>query len=482
MLLLQRANELLAENKLKEAEFMFKAVLKEVPDNGPALFGLGRIAMRLEQYDHAIYFLKRACNHLPKMLDPLFALGDAFLAVGSAVDAKTVLEYTLSIAKHNAHAHYYLGQFYLNHGFISEAKNTFTAGLKCPTGPVSAFMLFELSKLDDRQNLVDHIKSLSELLNQYDNKRLEVVIHYALANCYHRSEDFKSAFLHYKLANEAQYTQCHFQTEDMLPFFGSIKSVCGSDFFNQSLDKVTATFTPVFIVGLPRTGSTLLEQMLIQHENIDSLGENTAISDKVVSYLEKRVEAPFPECLHRLSTHVLDYGREIYTNEIRNARIEAPYVINKLPSNFQSIGVIRKLFPDARFIHVTREFNANAWSVYSNYFEHDEPYFCSAREYQIYAQAEEELMTHFKQCIGRHIHTVSYETLLAEPEKTIKSTLNFLDQYYDPECMNYYKGKRLVHTLSKSQVRQPLTKAPIEAWKKYQKDFEGLLNQESVSP
>lgn len=475
MLLLQRANELLAENKLKEAEFMFKAVLKEVPDNGLALFGLGRIAMRLEQYEHAIYFLQRACNHLPKTLEPLFALADAFLEVGSAVDAKTVLEYALSIAEHNAQAHYYLGQFYLNHGFIEEAKNTFISGLRCPKGPVTAFMLFELSQLDKASQLTPYIELLKELESNYDNTRLQIVINYALANCYHRFGDPAQAFLHYKVANESQYKLCHFTTQDMAPFFAELITFFDKNYFAKPTDKVKATFTPVFIIGLPRTGSTLLEQMLIQHQSIDSLGENTAISDKVVRFLESRVEAPFPACMQRLSTSVLDHGREIYTNEIRNARIDAPYVINKLPSNFQSIGVILKLFPDARFIHMKREFMANAWSVFCNYFEQNEPYFCSAKDYQLYAQQEELVMEHFKSCIGRQIHTVQYEELIAQPEKIVKGALNFLDQVYDPICLQYYKGKRLVHTLSKAQVRKPINKAPLEAWKKYQKDFEALL-------
>lgn len=475
MLLLQRANELLAENKLKEAEFMFKAVLKEVPDNGHALFGLGRIAMRLEHYEPAIYFLQRACNHLPKMLEPLFALADAFLAVGSSVDAKTVLEYTLSIAEHNAQAHYFLGQFYLNHGFVDEARSTFKAGLNCPKGPVTAFMLFELSQLDKPAALEKHIDLLKDIESTYDNSKLKTVIYYALANCYHRINDSALAFAHYKLANDTQHQRCHFSTKDMEPFFDELIGFFDKPFFTEPTDKVIATFTPVFIVGLPRTGSTLLEQMLIQHTNIDSLGENTAISDKIVRFLESRVNAPFPTCMQRLSTSVLDHAREIYTNEIRRARIDAPYVINKLPANFQSIGVIYKLFPDARFIHVKRDFMANAWSVFSNYFEQDEPYFCSAKDYQLYAHYENSVMEHFKACIGKKIHTVQYEDLIEKPEKIVKGALTFLDQHYDPACLQYYKGKRLVHTLSKAQVRKPINKAPLEAWKKYQKDFEALL-------
>ncbi|WP_249349321.1 sulfotransferase, partial [Pseudoalteromonas phenolica] len=87
-----------------------------------------------------------------------------------------------------------------------------------------------------------------------------------------------------------------FRTVDMLPFFESIKLHCGKAFFDKPSDRVKTTFTPVFIVGLPRTGSTLLEQMLVQHSNVGTLGENTVISDKIVPYLSKRNNAEFPAC------------------------------------------------------------------------------------------------------------------------------------------------------------------------------------------
>ncbi|MFC3034767.1 tetratricopeptide repeat-containing sulfotransferase family protein [Pseudoalteromonas fenneropenaei] len=475
MLLLQRANELLAENKLKEAEFMFKAVLKESPDNGSALFGLGRIAMRLKQYDHAIYFLKLACNHLPKMLEPLWALADAFTAVGSAVDTKTVLEYAISIAKHNAETHYYLGQFYLDHGFIKEATQTFRNGLSCPPGPVTAYMLFELSQLDTPAQLEKQLPLLHELVQQYENKPLRIVLYYALANSLHHIKDFKQAFDYYVLANQTQRELCQFHTAQMLPFFTDLKARCDSKFFTTNRDRVAATFTPVFIVGLPRMGSTLLEQMLIAHSQIGSLGENTIISDAIVPFLEQRVNKPFPLCLHDLSTSVLDHCRELYTDEIRRNRLDKPYIINKLPANFQNIGIIHKMFPDARFIHVTRERMANAWSVFSNFFAADEPYFCDANEFQQYADMVDDTLAHFKSCIPRNMFTVSYEDLVADPEKWLKQVLSFLDQRFEPECLEFYKGKRLVHTLSKAQVRKPISKRPITAWQAYEKPFKGLL-------
>lgn len=475
MLLLKRANDLLAENKLREAEFMFKAVLKENDKNGPALFGLGRICMRLEEYDSAIYYLKRACEHLPKMLDPLFALADAFIQVGSPVDAKTVLEYTLSVAEHNTQAHYELGQFYLDHGFIDNAKRTFEKGISCPKSAVTVFMLYELVQIAPKKELSKYLESLKTLLNDYDDNRLKAVVYYALAKCHHRLEEYEQAFDYFKLANSTQLNYCDFRTEYMAPFFKSIAQQCDSKFFQARKDKVHTSFIPTFILGLPRTGSTLLEQMLIQHSNIGSVGESTVISDKLVPYLTQRSESPFPDCLQNLSTSVLDHCRSLYIDEIKKHRVGEEVVINKLPANFQNIGLIYKLFPDARIIHLTRDFNATAWSVFSNHFAENEPYFCSLSEFQLYAQYQDNLMTHFKQMLPRNIYSLTYENLLDDPVEEIRKVLNFMYQEFQPECLEFHKARHKVDTLSKSQVRQPINQAPRSNWRSYEKLMATLL-------
>ncbi|QTL38149.1 tetratricopeptide repeat-containing sulfotransferase family protein [Pseudoalteromonas viridis] len=478
MLLLERASELLEENRLREAEFMFKQVLKQNPKNGKALFGLGRICMRLEQYDNAIYYLKRACEHLPKMLDPLYALADAFVAVGSPVDAKTVLEYTLSVARHNAQAHYHLGQFYLDYGFIDNARNVFEAGLACPHSGITVFMIHELIKLTEGDKLNEYLALLDTLDADLENPRLHIVTHYAKANAYEKLANIDAAFSHYQQANTAQHALCDFHTSAMQPFFDYLKRSFNEAYFAKPADKVKATFTPVFIVGLPRTGSTLLEQMLIQHSQVGSMGESTVISDDIVPYLSMRNEAPFPDCTKTLSTSMLDHCRNLYVDEIKRHRVAEEAVINKLPANFQNIGLIYKMFPDARFIHMTREFMPNAWSVYSNHFAEDEPYFCSLQEYQLYSDMTDDVMAHFKAMLPRNIHTMSYEKLLEEPEREIRKALNFMYQKYEPECMEFYKSHKVVSTLSKAQVRKPLNTAPLVNWKK----FEAQITKELASP
>ncbi|EGI74034.1 putative protein-tyrosine sulfotransferase [Pseudoalteromonas distincta] len=203
-MLLEKANQLLQQNKLKEAEFHFKTLLNSNPENGEALFGLGRIALRLERYDAAVYLLQKACERLPHMLEPLHALADAFNGVHSPNDALTVLEYAKKLASHNPEPHYYLAQHYLTHGELDKAHTTFAHALSIGVYPVTAYILFELVQLGRFDKEHNYVSNLHHLLTQTSNLRLKMVCYYALANSYDALEDTEQAFNYFILANKLQ--------------------------------------------------------------------------------------------------------------------------------------------------------------------------------------------------------------------------------------------------------------------------------------
>ena len=200
-MLLEKANQLLNENKLKEAEFHFKTILDSDPENGEALFGLGRIALRLERYDAAVYLLQRACERLPHMLEPLHALADAFNGVHSPQDALTVLEYAKSIASHNPEPHYYLAQHYLTYGELDKAYSILKHALGMGNYPVTAYILFELVQFGRFNNEQNYINELHQFLTLTNNLRLKMVCYYALGKSYDQLNDTEQAFNYFSLAN-----------------------------------------------------------------------------------------------------------------------------------------------------------------------------------------------------------------------------------------------------------------------------------------
>ncbi|MBB1333439.1 sulfotransferase [Pseudoalteromonas sp. SR44-5] len=475
-MLLKKANQLLAENKLQEAEFHYKTLLESDPQNGEALFGLGRIALRLERFDAAVYLLQRSCERLPNMLEPLHALADAFNGVNSPNDALTVLEYAKSIASHNPEPHYYLAQHYLTHGELDKAHTTFAQALSIGLYPVTAYILFELVQLGRFDQQHNYISNLHHLLTQTNNLRLKMVCYYALAKSYDQLNDIEQAVNYYKLANKLQLQLSSFNTEQLTPFYQSIMRYNPKSLFATIKPGFTGTVTPVFIIGMPRSGSTLLEQMLASHSEFASLGEDRCISSQIVAFIEQQTKLPYPECISALTPQLIEQARALYTARLKQAKPIRAFMINKLPANYQSLGLIYLLFPNAKFINLQRDFNATAWSVYSNYFAENEPYFCSLPEFKRYYDLYQGLMTHWQQAIPSAILDVHYEQLISEPRDTLKSVFTFLGTAFEAQCLDFYKSKKPVTTLSKAAVRKPLHNRAIEHWKRFETPLRALLN------
>lgn len=475
-MLLNKANQLLAENKLKEAEFHFKALLDANPESGEALFGLGRIALRLERYDAAVYLLQRACERLPYMLEPLHALADAFNGVHSPNDALTVLEYAKSIASHNPEPHYYLAQHYLTYGELDKAYSTLQHALTMGDYPVKAYILFELVQFARFNHEQNYIQELHQFLTLTNNLRLKMVCYYALGKSYDILDDTDQAFNYFTLANKLQFKLTTFKTAELTPFYQDIIQH-NSQALIYSRDRFfSGTITPVFIIGMPRSGSTLVEQMLISHDSFSSLGEDASISNEVVAYIEQQTQTPYPACLAKLDQGLINHARNIYIERIKQAPQVRPFMINKLPANYQSLGLIYLLFPNAKFINMQRDYNAIAWSVFSNYFAENEPYFCSLTEFKQYFDLYTELMAHWQHTMPEAIFDLNYEQLVTEPKQTLQSLSEFLAIKYSDHFLDFYKSNKPVATLSKAAVRQPLSTKATEKYKRYDVAMQKLMN------
>ena len=475
-MLLDKANKLLEQNKLKEAEFHYKTILATEPENGEALFGLGKIALRLEKFDAAVYLLQKACERLPHMLEPLHALADAFNGVNSPQDALTVLEYAKSLASHNPEPHYYLAQHYLTHGDLDKAHTTFAHALSMGLYPVTAYILFELVQLGRFNKEHNYISNLHHLVTQTNNLRLKMVCYYALGKSYDKLNDTDQAFNYFELANTLQYKLSTFTTKELDPFYDQIIKFNTLDLLATREEDFSATITPVFIIGMPRSGSTLLEQMLISHSQCSSLGENTSISNNVVAFLEQKTKTSYPQCLANLTPGLINQARNIYIDTLKTATPLRPIIINKLPSNYQSLGLIYILFPNAKFINLSRNVNATAFSVFSNYFAENEPYFCSLTEFKHYHGLYEKLMTHWN-TLRLPVFNLAYEDLVNNPKDQLNTLFEFLGCKYEQNCLSFYNQKRAVTTLSKQAVRQPVNTNAVSKWERYQVPLLKLMNK-----
>ena len=475
-MLLEKANKLLEQNKLREAEFHYKTLLNSEPENGDALFGLGRIALRLERYDAAVYLLQHACHYLPNMLEPLHALADAFNSINSPNDALRILKHATSLTHNNPDPYYHLAQQYLTYGDLDKAHATFSQALRMGLYPVTAFILLEIVQLGRFNKEHNYISDLHYLLTHTNNLRLKIVIYYALAKSYDLLNDIDQAFTYFELANKLQLKLSEFNTTVFDSYYTNIIDYTPSAVIKDSELEKNISFTPVFIVGIARSGLTLLEQILCSHTQYASFTNNRSVIKNVIVFLEHQTATDYPQCLFKLTPQLIKKARNMYIEAIKKVQSITPFIINKSSDNHVSLGLIYILFPNAKFINITRDFNATAFSIFSHYFTDNEPYYCSLTEFKHYYKLYEKLIKHWDS-VGLPIYNIPYEELVSNPKEQLIQLFKFLGCNYQQRCLSFYKYKHAVNTLNKQAIRHPLNDGAIAKWERYKTPFLKLMSQ-----
>lgn len=230
-----------------------------------------------------------------------------------------------------------------------------------------------------------------------------------------------------------------------------------------------------FIVGMPRSGTTLVEKLLGSHHGVAMGGELNAFSSAMMTEVAKREK---PGSVHdaiarAASCDVAAMGQR-YLTAVSGYRQENTMLTDKLPLNFLYLGLVHKALPQARIIHVERQPMDTLWSVYKHLFTHAYPFSYNLEEIAGYYSAYRRLMTHWQTLLGDSILNVSYEALVAGPTAETRRITNFCDIPYDPACLNFYQRETQVTTGSAVQVRQPVNDRSVGQWKRFSSQQAGV--------
>ena len=294
---LQQAAEFIKTNDLVQAERLYKDILISQPDCGQAFLGMGLIALKVEQFDNAVSFLIKSCELLPNEILPLIRLSEAFNGVNSESDALVALEFASKTFPNNAVVNYHLGLQYTILGQLDKAEFSFKSVIDFTHEPITSFALFELTRLDSHPE--QYLTILKKRLKQAKAASIELtVLHYALGNVLDSAQKYQQAWQHFESANFLQAKLCKFKTTELIRFFQDIKTTATSNVLAKrrrlTQHNLLTEVVPIFIIGLPRTGSTLLEHLLTEHQDISSAGEVPYLSREVAKFLFGQSKLHYP--------------------------------------------------------------------------------------------------------------------------------------------------------------------------------------------
>lgn len=290
---------------------------------------------------------------------------------------------------------------------------------------------------------------------------------FALARIQESHGDPKGAFRYYAEANAVQFPLVQYEKGRYAALFAEIEATFTSQLFRR-LGKVgRADAAPIFVLGMPRSGTTLVEQILASHSGVFGAGETSIMPWIAESYIPRTYGRPFPLAVARMDASAFANLADLYLERLSEyCSSTTTRIVSKTPNNYLLVGLIRLLFPNAPIIHCMRDPMDTCWSMFRQYFvgsAHGYRYDQAAlgRYYRRYQR----LMEHWHKVLPGEIHDVRYEELVEQPEKTMRALLDHCGLSWEDKCLAFYRTRRVVNTASALQVRRPIYKTSIRSWR-----------------
>ncbi len=451
--------------KYSEASASFEKAIELNPNFSEAFNNLGNIKKSLNKPDKAIECFKMAIKLKDNNIEALFNLASIYQENNKFEDLIKIYKKLLQFDKNHIKTLYNLGSAYLFLGNISEGKNYFEKVLKLDQSNIPSFRNYvSVTKIDKNDKLFKHFQNLNfDKLNNHE----KILIFDALSKCYFDQKNNDLGFNYLVKVNLIKKEITKFSLLKQQDKYKNIK-----DFFEN-----TANFNlkfsdgikskPIFILGMPRSGTSLLEQILSTHSKIHGAGE--------LNYLEK--------IINQLGL-IKPKDTKYYFTEIRNyyyknlSKIsEKPYIIDKTPLNCRWIGYIVNAFPEAKIIHIDRNPMAVCWSNYKTLFvDNGLDFSLSQEDMAKYFILYNDLMKFWFKKFKNQIININYEDFVQDFELQTKNILLKLNLDWEDELRNYEKTHRVVKTASFNQVRDKIKKNTSKQWEKYSDYLKPMQN------
>lgn len=501
---------LLDSGQTNEAFERLKVAIESSPRTAEYHELMGRVLIEQGRDDTAIRAFQNAIDLKPTWEQPRIELAKIFLAHGQEQEAQTHLIAALDLNSENAVAHMLLAQCYIaseefdeaesalrkateidpllgdaqvmlgyrlqTKGQFAEAQSAFEMANQGGQGPIMA-----LYGLVQGRRIGTQDRPLVKLL---EDRLVEVSIepgdkmslHYALGKAYEDLGDFERATDEYIAANKLAFVQClggqPFRRQDYsnvldrnIAIFSRNIEILFKETPKSSQRANESTSDPIFVVGMMRSGTTLLEHILSSHPDIFGGGEINFWLDHsnvAVDYDNRRVD------VSRLAELRNDYLKQI-TSISRSARL----VVDKMPQNFQILGLLHSAFPDARIVHIRREPRDNILSIFTTPYQMSPEYAHDLESIRFAYDEYRRIMAHWRQVLPSKIfHEIDYEELVFDRKNVLQSMCDFLDVGWDESFLHHHNNSRVVNTPSLWQVRQPMYTSSIGRWKRFSSLFD----------
>lgn len=441
--------------------------LKRDPGDFSACYGLALSRLRHGDHEHAVSLLHQALNLRPGDFSTLYHLGVSLHSLGDTEQAPVHLERALIIKPGNTQTLMALALLAETRGHPEAAQGYYRKVLARDPANGRAWHALALLK---SWNVADpDIQSMRHAFN--DGKTVpgdRVPIGFALGRVFDTLAQHDEAFQWYCAANQQQGQAQVYDHFSQREFFGRHKRGQRQADLEHLAGDALGSNTPIFVLGMPRSGTSLVEQILASHPQVMGAGE-VEYTRVLVEACEAHTERAFPLGLGDLPAGVMADAGSRYLARLLQHAGGAPRVVDKLPHNFLRVGLLATLFPHAHFILCERDPADVCLSIYQQNFSSAHAYACDLEDLGNYYRLYADLMNHWQQQCPERLHRVRYELLLNDTETQLRQLLAHCELPFDRSCLDFHQTRRIILTPSAAQVRKPLYHSSVGRFRHYEK-------------
>ena len=432
----------------------------------------GIIYLEKEQIESAIKSFEWATAYSPNYSQAYNNLGSSFQKINQFEKAKIQFEKAISIDPNYAQAYENLGIICEIINQPDEALSNFKKAITIDPNLTNSYR--NLSKLISFKEKDPFIAQMQSLHSKEDLNILDKInLSFALAKVYEDLENQDKFFKFLNEGNELRKKSLNYSFEQSKNFHSTLIRLFKSNKAKVSKSQIKSSkIQPIFIVGMPRSGTSLVEQIISSHHSVYGAGELLNLRKIVDPILENNLNRDQSILL----TKDLFLIREQYLDSLSNMGTKERIITDKMPVNFRLIGFILSAIPEAKIIHVKRDARATCWSNYKHFFSSGNGFSFSQEDLVQFYSLYNEIMNFWHDLFPNKIYDFSYEELINNQERETKKLLEYCDLDWDANCLDYHKNTRGVFTASSSQVRKKIYQGSSEAWKKYESYLKPLID------
>ncbi|MER9213203.1 sulfotransferase [Mesorhizobium sp. M0663] len=452
----------------------FARAVSQTPQNPYFHLSLGEAGLKLGDSLLAIRHLQRACELKPDLVEALCGLARAYVNFDKAEMALPLYEKALKINGDHPMVRIGLAGALTSLGRMDEARAYLDQAIERRVDVGAAY-----NYLVDTQKFIEKPAELDSILRELSNPRLEPVaasqLHHAAGKVLNDLQRYEEAIDHFKRAKKA--AGHNFDLEYYRRSVDSMIEIFSPSLLEAKAGHGSPSEVPVFVLGMPRSGTTLTEQICASHPDVHGAGELTKLR-RIANSMGFRILSD-EDLRSSIMSMTRDQSRalaEEYLSYLRQHAPAAPRIVDKMPHNFEFVGVIGILFPNARIIHCRRDAIDNCVSCFVLHFTKDHGYNADLETLGLYYREYDRLMRHWDKVFPGRIFESRYETLVADQETQSRRLIDHLGLPWDDACLRFFERSGSVNTPSRWQVRQPIYSSSVKRWKKYESAIQPLID------